>query len=74
MNTVFPNCEMEGLWIHAESSACMELVLDKKMRNLIDSDSHFGIISERYYFSYISGTNGVCKKKFTPYLLPEGNR
>ena len=26
MNTVFPNCEMEGLWIHAESSAYMELV------------------------------------------------
>ena len=31
MNAMFPICEMEGLWIHAESSAYMDLVLDTKM-------------------------------------------
>ena len=49
-----------------ESSAYMELVLDKKTRHLI-------AMLVLFQNDIISGTNGVCIKKFTAYLLPQRN-
>ena len=50
----------------AESSAYMELVLVKKSMHLI-------AILALFQRDIISGSNGVCKQKFTAYLLPERN-